>query len=147
MVDQPTQFRIEGVNRSKDELYGYATSLTREKQDYWGDDKSYLFDPTTERYERVDNMTLARWYPTLVGLKDGRVLAVSGLDDFGRMIQGDNEIYDPTTKKWEAQPQLQRTFPTYPAAVPDAEREPLLHRQQRGLRVGHGRPRTRASGT
>jgi hypothetical protein len=115
VVDQPTQFRIEGVNRSKDELYGYATSLTREKQDYWGDDKSYLFDPSTEQYERVDNMTLARWYPTLVGLKDGRVLAVSGLDDYGRMIQGDNEIYDPTTKKWEAQPQLQRTFPTYPA--------------------------------
>jgi Galactose oxidase-like, Early set domain/GlxA beta barrel domain len=115
VIDQPTQFRIEGVNRSKDELYGYATSLTRAKQDYWGDDKSYLFDPSTEQYERVDNMTLARWYPTLVGLKDGRVLAVSGLDEYGRMIQGDNEIYDPTTKKWEAQQQLQRTFPTYPA--------------------------------
>jgi hypothetical protein len=115
VVDQPTQFRIEGVQRSKDELYGYSQSLTRAKQDYWGDDKSYLFDPTTEQYERVDNMTLARWYPTLVGLKDGRVLAVSGLDDFGRMIQGDNEIYDPKTKKWEAQPQLKRTFPTYPS--------------------------------
>jgi hypothetical protein len=115
VVDRPTQFTIGGTKRSKDDLYGYATSLTRAKQDYWGDDKSYLFDPSTESYERVDNMTLARWYPTLVGLKDGRVLAVSGLDDFGRMIQGDNEIYDPKTKSWEAQPQLKRTFPTYPA--------------------------------
>ena len=40
-------------------------------------------------------MTLARWYPTLVSLKGGRVLSVSGLDQFGRIIKGDNEIYDP----------------------------------------------------
>lgn len=115
VVDKPTQFTIQGVKQDSDELYGYSQALTRQKQDYWGDDKSYLFDPATEKYERVDNMTLARWYPTLVGLKDGRVLAVSGLDDFGRMIQGDNEIYDPATKQWTAQPQIQRTFPTYPA--------------------------------
>jgi radical copper oxidase GlxA-like protein/galactose oxidase-like protein len=115
VVDESTQFAIEGVKRDRDELYGYSQSLTRAKQDYWGDDKSYLFDPETEKYERVDNMTLARWYPTLVGLKDGRVLSVSGLDDFGRMIQGANEIYDPATKQWTAQPQLKRTFPTYPA--------------------------------
>jgi hypothetical protein len=31
------------------------------------------------------------------------------------MIEGGNEIYDPETKKWEPQPQLKRTFPTYPA--------------------------------
>lgn len=115
VVDRPTQFTISGTHRDSEDLYGFATSLTRAKQDYWGDDKSYLFDPATEKYERVDNMTLARWYPTLVGLKDGRVLSVSGLDQFGRIIKGDNEIYDPETKQWEAQPQLKRTFPTYPS--------------------------------
>jgi hypothetical protein len=115
VVDRNTQFTITGTHRDHDELYGFATSLTRAKQDYWGDDKSYVFDPATEKYERVDNMTLARWYPTVVGLKDGRVLAVSGLDQFGRIIKGDNEIYDPEKKQWEAQPQLQRTFPTYPS--------------------------------
>jgi radical copper oxidase GlxA-like protein/galactose oxidase-like protein len=115
VVDKPTQFTISGAHHDSEDLYGFATSLTRAKQDYWGDDKSYLFDPATEKYERVDNMTLARWYPTLVPLKDGRVLSVSGLDEFGRIIEGDNEIYDPQTKQWEAQPQLQRTFPTYPS--------------------------------
>jgi hypothetical protein len=115
VVDEPTQFTISGSKHDSDNLYGFATSLTRAKQDYWGDDKSYLFDPATEKYERVDNMTLARWYPTLVGLKDGRVLSVSGLDEFGRIIEGDNEIYDPKTKEWEDQPQLKRTFPTYPS--------------------------------
>jgi hypothetical protein len=115
VVDKSTQFTISGTHRDSDDVYGVAHSLTRAKQDYWGDDKSYLFDPVTEKYERVDNMTLARWYPTLVGLKDGRVLSVSGLDEFGRIIEGDNEIYDPQTKTWKAQPQLQRTFPTYPS--------------------------------
>jgi hypothetical protein len=115
VIDHSTQFTISGTHRDSDDLYGVATSLTRAKQDYWGDNKSYLFDPATEQYERVDNMTLARWYPTLVGLKDGRVLSVSGLDQFGRIIEGDNEIYDPATKQWEAQPQLKRTFPTYPS--------------------------------
>jgi Domain of unknown function (DUF1929) len=115
VVERPTQFTISGTHRDSDDVYGFATSLTRAKQEYWGDDKSYLFDPATEKYERVDNMTLARWYPTLVSLKDGRVLSVSGLDQFGRIIEGDNEIYDPETKQWEAQPQLQRTFPTYPS--------------------------------
>jgi hypothetical protein len=43
------------------------------------------------------------------------VLSVSGLDQFGRIIEGDNEIYDPATKQWEAQPQLKRSFPTYPS--------------------------------
>ena len=114
-VAHPAHYAIEGSSRPKNELYGYAQSLTRAKQDYWGDNKSYIFDPATESYERVDNMTLARWYPTLVSLKDGRVLAVSGLDDFGRMIQGDNEIFDPQTRQWQAQPQLKRTFPTYPS--------------------------------
>ena len=92
-------------------------------------------------------MALARWYPTLVGLEDGRVLSVSGLDEFGRIIQGDNEIYDPQTKEWEAQPQLKRTFPTYPVAVPDAGRQALLHGQQRRLRLGHRSAAIPASGT
>jgi hypothetical protein len=115
VIDRSTQFTITGSGRDSDHFYGIGTSLTRAKQEYWGDDKSYLFDPVTERYERVDNMQLARWYPTLVGLEDGRVLSVSGLDEFGRIIEGDNEIYDPQTRRWEAQPQLQRTFPTYPS--------------------------------
>ena len=116
VVGEPAQFR------SPASVAGAATTSTaspstspREKQEYWGDDKSYLFDPVTESYERVDNLNLARWYPTLVGLEDGRVLSVSGLDEFGRIIDGHNEIYDPETSSWSAHPELRRTFPTYPS--------------------------------
>jgi len=116
IVAAPTHYLIEAVPAARrNNVYGIADALTMDKQEYRGDNKSYIFDPATERYEKVGNLTLARWYPTLVGLKDGRVLAVSGLDQFGRMIPGDNEIYDPKTRSWRAAPQLHRTLPTYPA--------------------------------
>jgi Domain of unknown function (DUF1929) len=116
-IEGPTELEIPEVGRKRREnVYGIApAALTMAKQEYWGEDKSYVFDPDTERYVRVDNLTLARWYPTLVGLEDGRVLSVSGLDGFGRIVDGHNEIYDPRTKRWEATPQLRRRFPTYPS--------------------------------
>ena len=113
---EPTQFQIAGIPPGRRHaLDGFSNSLTLDKQEYWGDNKSYLFDPIKERYEKVDNMDLARWYPTLVGLKDGRVMAVSGLDGFGRIINGQNEIYNPNTRPWTSHPELRRTFPTYPS--------------------------------
>ena len=116
VLKQPTQFEIAGIPPGRRHaLYGFSNSLTLDKQEYWGDNKSYLFDPIKERYEKVDNMDLARWYPTLVGLKGGRVMAVSGLDGFGRIINGQNEIYDPKTRQWTSHPELRRTFPTYPS--------------------------------
>src|SRR5262249_32753966 len=96
-------------------VFGIANSISTGKQDFWANEKSYLFNPATETYERVSNLQIARWYPTLVGLKDGRVLAVSGLDKFGRIIAGKNESFNPETKEWSVDPALTRTFPTYPA--------------------------------
>jgi hypothetical protein len=119
VVRKPTQYTIQNVAPDRrHDIYGLANTLTMRQQDFWGQNASYLFDPATERYEKVGNLTLARWYPTLVSLGDGRVLAVSGLDQFGRMIPGDNEIFDPQTRTWQAAPRLQRTFPTYPALFP-----------------------------
>ena len=96
-------------------LQATAFSITRDQQNFWGSDKSYIFDPASERYEQVSDMNLARWYPTLVGLADGKVLAVSGLDQFGRMIQGNSEVFDPKTDRWTLEPKLSKPFPTYPA--------------------------------
>ena len=48
-----------------------------------GSKKSYLFNPDTESYEAVSDMHVARWYPTLTELGDGRVLALGGLDEDG----------------------------------------------------------------
>ncbi len=116
VIAHQTHLAIDAVAPvAQHNVYAIAQSLTRAKQEYQGTNTSYLFDPVQERYERVSNLTLKRWYPTLVGLSDGKVLAVSGLDGFGQLIQGTNEIYDPATKQWTVDPALQRTFPTYPA--------------------------------
>lgn len=116
VLESVTHFAIAGLTGPQAHTtFGIATALTMQKQDFWGNNKSYLFNPATESYEKVSNLTMARWYPTLVGLKDGRVLAVSGLDKYGQIIQGKNEIYDPARRAWSAEPKLTRTFPTYPA--------------------------------
>ncbi|MER5970085.1 galactose oxidase early set domain-containing protein [Streptomyces sp. NPDC002055] len=111
---RPAQYRIEGLSGSdRRNLYGLAQAMTLDKQDYQGINAAYEFDPRTERYVPVDPMAESRWYPTLVTLADGRVLAVSGLDDVGQIINGKNEIFDPRTRTWSTAPH--RYFPTYPA--------------------------------
>ena len=114
VTNKPAQYTILGLKgKEKDDLYGLAEKLTLEKQDFQGIKDSFEFDPVAEKYVRVDPMDKARWYPTLVTMQDGKVLSVSGLDEVGDILQGDNEIYDPKTKKWSTAPK--RYFPTYPA--------------------------------
>ncbi|MFD5984199.1 galactose oxidase-like domain-containing protein [Streptomyces cyaneofuscatus] len=111
---EAAQYEIVGLKgKEADNSYGLAEKITMDKQDFQGIRAAYEFDPTAEKYIKVDPMKEARWYPTLVGLEDGRVLAVSGLDDVGAILPGDNEIYDPKTKKWAKGPF--HYFPTYPA--------------------------------
>ena len=44
-------------------------------------------------------MTAGRWYPSQVTLPNGRVIVVSGNDDFG-FYNYLTEVYDPITKSW-----------------------------------------------
>ncbi|ESQ05711.1 Secreted protein [Streptomyces sp. PVA_94-07] len=112
--ERPAQYEIVGLKgEDADNTYGLAEKITLDKQDYQGIRSAYEFDPVAEKYIPVDPMDKTRWYPTLVTLQDGKVLAVSGLDDVGEIDPGDNEIYDPQTKKWSKGPF--RYFPTYPA--------------------------------
>ncbi|MGW1867520.1 galactose oxidase-like domain-containing protein [Streptomyces mauvecolor] len=108
------QYEIVGLTgKDADNLYGIAEKITLDKQDFQGIRAAYEFDPRAEKYIPVTPMKEARWYPTLTTLQDGRVLAVSGLDDVGAILAGDNEIYDPKTKQWSKGPF--RYFPTYPS--------------------------------
>jgi hypothetical protein len=114
VTQRQAQYEVVGLKgNAADDTYGLSEKITLDKQDFQGIRGAYEFDPKAEKYIPVDPMDKARWYPTLVGLDDGRVLAVSGLDDVGMIDPGDNEIYDPKTKKWSPGPE--RYFPTYPA--------------------------------
>ncbi len=87
------------------------------KQEFEGLPDSYIFDPITERYEKVDDMNYSRWYPTLVTLPNGLVLAASGLDDKGQILNGQTEIFNPATNQWTEEQKYNRYFPTYPALI------------------------------
>ncbi|MFB6518264.1 galactose oxidase-like domain-containing protein [Streptomyces sp. NPDC056401] len=114
LTTQAAQYTVAGLTgKDAANVYGLAERLSAGKQDFQGIKSAYEFDPLAEKYVPVDPMRDARWYPTLVGLQDGRVLAVSGLNDVGDVVPGDNEYYDPKTKKWSKGPF--RYFPTYPA--------------------------------
>ncbi|MER5309172.1 kelch motif-containing protein [Streptomyces sp. NPDC002773] len=114
LTTEAAQYEVVGLKGdAADDVYGLAQKLTTEKQDFQGIKSAYEFDPKAEKYIPVAPMKDARWYPTLVTLEDGKVLAVSGLNDVGDVVPGDNEIYDPATKKWSKGPF--RYFPTYPS--------------------------------
>ncbi|BBH66142.1 hypothetical protein ACTI_28270 [Actinoplanes sp. OR16] len=115
VVRQPAQYTLDGLTGADARnLYGVSDKITHEKQEYGGDKTSYEFDPVTEKYVRTGDLRDHRWYPTLIGLTGGDVLAVSGLDEFGRILPGRNERYLPDEKRWVAAPELKRYFPTYP---------------------------------
>ncbi|MEU0667988.1 galactose oxidase-like domain-containing protein [Streptomyces lavendulocolor] len=108
-------YKVVGL-KGKDarNVYGMAQKLALDKKDFQGIRDAFEFDPVAEKYIKVDPMNEARWYPTLTTLKDGKVLALSGLDEIGQIVPGKDEIYDPKTKKWEYTG-IERRFPTYPA--------------------------------
>jgi len=56
---------------------------------------TYIFDPGPETWTRRADMIEARWYPTLLTLPDGRILAASGSG------ASQIEIYDPAADAWQ----------------------------------------------
>ncbi len=116
VITAPAQYRIDGLTGPDSQnLYGTGEKFTLEKQDFQGLTRTYVFNVREERYERVGDMGVGRWYPTLATLPDGRILAASGLDQFGAVLDGTTEIYDPAKREWTTRPDLQHYFPTYPA--------------------------------
>jgi hypothetical protein len=110
---------------------------------YGGLKEAYLFDPFTETWERLDDMQVGRWYPTLIRLADDRVLTLAGLvyrmptdkpkkNTFSNLIElvtnmdeyiaRVNEVYDPATKTWSRM-KLERKLPLYPRMhlLPDGD--------------------------
>ena len=92
-----------------------ADALTMEKQDYRGR-RQVVRVRSGDRAVRAvsDDMTLARWYPTLVGLRTARCWP-SPASTTSAHRAGPQRDLRPETKQWESRHELQRSFPTYPA--------------------------------
>ncbi|GAC1369838.1 MAG: kelch motif-containing protein [Candidatus Saccharimonadales bacterium] len=132
----PAQYKIGGLNGSDvNNVYGMGAKMTLNKHDFEGSNKAYVFNPTTEKYETVGDMNEKRWYPTLTGLPDGEVIATSGLDGNGLILQGQTEVYDPISRKWTNREDLARYFPTYPAVFQTQKAGTLFYS---GSNAGYG---------
>lgn len=110
---------------------------------YGGLKEAYLFDPFSETWERLDDMQVGRWYPTLIRLADDRVLNFSGLEyrspeevpqknilkilyelvsKIEQRIVRLHEVFDPATKKWSPM-KVRQKMPLYPRMhlLPDGD--------------------------
>jgi len=110
---------------------------------YGGLKEAYLFDPFSETWERLPDMQIGRWYPTLIRLADDRVLTLSGLEyrmpndspetnilkilfelitKFKEYIARVHDVFDPTTKTWSRM-KVERVLPLYPRMhlLPDGD--------------------------
>jgi hypothetical protein len=81
---------------------------------FTGLNHTYTFDPSTECWERVQDMAYGRWYPTLVTLGDGRVLSAAGLtESFPWVFLRAIEIYT-SGEGWKRLEGADRWLPLYP---------------------------------
>jgi Galactose oxidase-like, Early set domain/Kelch motif len=81
---------------------------------FQGSNQTYIFDPITERWTRDGDMSTGRWYPTLIMLADGRVVAVAGLTQYFPWVALRRiEIY-AQGQGWQDLKGVDRWMPLYP---------------------------------
>ena len=74
-----------------------------------GRNDTAIFDFRTEQWSFAADMAQGRWYPTLIPLGDGTILAASGLGEHGNdQPKTTLELYSPATNTW----QTRQTMPT-----------------------------------
>jgi plastocyanin len=84
---------------------------TQQYDPFFGLRDAYLFDTPAEDWVHVQDMAHGRWYPSLIALGDGRVLAIGGLDETSAPNRLP-ETYD-NTAGWTAHTAFNADTPTY----------------------------------
>jgi hypothetical protein len=73
------------------------------------------FNPVTQTWTLLAQMAVERWYPTVITLADGRVLAVAGHTTCKTCVAQTPEVYDPVANTWTQLPGAKTAIPTqYP---------------------------------
>jgi hypothetical protein len=83
--------------------------------------RALAFDPATDSFRDLAPMHHGRWYPSLVGLPDGKVLVAGGVTKVVKSSQlgqvRRTETYDPRKDSWTenyAGPASENELPLYP---------------------------------
>jgi hypothetical protein len=79
---------------------------------FQGQAQAAVFDPATNAFTNVQTMAHGRWYPTVLTLGDGRVMAFSGLNETGSTNKA-VEFYTASSG-WSQQYPASWTPPLYP---------------------------------
>jgi hypothetical protein len=82
---------------------GGTLDYPREGHGFLGRKDAAVFNPEIGQWHHLGSMAGGRWYPTLITLGDGRVLAASGLSENGP-LNNTLEIYESTTDTWQSLP-------------------------------------------
>jgi TM2 domain-containing membrane protein YozV len=73
-----------------------------------------IFNPQTRKWSSAAQMSLARWYPTVTTLANGRMLVVGGEVDCGDCNAQVPEVFDPATGTWTRLANAPFDLPYYP---------------------------------
>jgi hypothetical protein len=73
---------------------------TRRFNGFQGRLEAWIFDPSTSSFLATGAMSDGRWYPTLLTLGNGRVLAMSGLNAAGNDQNRNMDVYTPGSEIW-----------------------------------------------
>jgi FtsP/CotA-like multicopper oxidase with cupredoxin domain len=73
-----------------------------------------IFRADAEAWSSVASMADGRWYPTLVALGDGRMVAVSGTNEAGTATNEIPEVFDSATSRWTPLAARTTNWPLYP---------------------------------
>ena len=99
-------------------LVAGGTLLYTDNPLFLGRNDCVIFNPDTQKWTFAASMAHGRWYPTLISLADGRVLAASGLTEAGNALNDALEIYTPANNTWQLKhiagdPQTFQGLPLY----------------------------------
>ena len=61
---------------------------------------TYVFNPAAPAWTKMASMHMARWYPDLTELPDGRYVAISGNSTDSSTWADTPEVYDPAANTW-----------------------------------------------
>jgi hypothetical protein len=59
-----------------------------------------IFDPISQAWSSLPNMSFRRWYPTVTALPDGRMLVTSGAQTCQTCFAEVPEVFDPVSKRF-----------------------------------------------
>lgn len=89
----------------------FSAGGTLQYDPFKGIPDAIIFNFTTERWFKVASMNTGRWYPTVLTLGDGQILALSGLDINGNLSRKP-EIFNSSTG-WQSFSQQTSPFALY----------------------------------